>query len=66
MGAEDFAYFQRAIPGFFFWLGVRNEAKGITAALHTPEYDADEASLPVGVTVMTSIVLDFLERNSRP
>ena len=66
MGAEDFAYFQRAIPGFFFWLGVRNEAKGITAALHTPEYDADEASLPIGVTVMTSIVLDFLERNSRP
>ncbi len=65
MGAEDFSYFQREIPGFFYWLGVRNQAKGITGALHTPEFDADEASLPVGVTVMTSVVLDFLERNAR-
>jgi amidohydrolase len=62
MGAEDFAYFQRQIPGMMFWLGVGNAAKGITGALHTPEYDADEASLEVGVKVMTNLVLDYLER----
>jgi amidohydrolase len=63
MGAEDFAYFQKEIPGFMYWLGVGNAAKGMTAMLHTPDYDADEASLPAGVKVMTNVVLDFLERN---
>jgi metal-dependent amidase/aminoacylase/carboxypeptidase family protein len=50
------------IPGFFYWLGVANTQRGITAALHTADYDVDEASLAVGVKVMTSIVLDALER----
>ncbi len=63
MGGEDFTFFQRVIPGFMFWLGVGNAAKGITAMLHTPEFDADESSLVAGVKVMTSIVLDYLERH---
>lgn len=62
MGAEDFAYFQRQIPGMMFWLGVGNPAKGGSGALHTPEYEADEASLPVGVKVLTNLVLDWLDR----
>jgi len=62
MGAEDFAYYLKVIPGFMYWLGVGNPKKGITAALHTPEYDADEASLVAGVKVMTNVVLDYLER----
>ncbi|MBI4877249.1 MAG: amidohydrolase [Acidobacteria bacterium] len=62
MGAEDFAYFQRAIPGAMFWLGVGNAAKGITSALHTPAYDADESSLAVGVQAMTAAVLHYLDR----
>jgi hypothetical protein len=33
--------------------------------LHTPDYDADEASLPLGVKVMTNVVLHFLERAAR-
>jgi amidohydrolase len=65
MGAEDFAYFQKAIPGFMYWLGVGNQAKGITAMLHTPDYDADESSLATGVKAMTNIVLDYLDRNQR-
>ncbi|MCX6633579.1 MAG: M20/M25/M40 family metallo-hydrolase, partial [Acidobacteria bacterium] len=62
MGAEDFAYFERAVPGAMFWLGVGNRAKGITGALHTPEYDVDEASLAVGVKAMTAAVLNYLDR----
>ena len=60
MGAEDFAYFGKQAPAFMFWLGVGNPAKGITGALHTPEYDADESSLGVGVKVMTNVLLDYL------
>jgi amidohydrolase len=65
MGAEDYAYFLREVPGFMFWLGVGNRAKGITGALHTPEYDADEASLVTGVKVMTNIVVDYLDRKAK-
>jgi amidohydrolase len=66
MGAEDFAYFQKEIPGVMYWLGVGNKAKGITAMLHTADYDVDETSLVTGVKVMTNIVFDYLERNRQP
>jgi amidohydrolase len=64
MGAEDFSYFQKVIPGFYYFLGVGNRAKGITAMIHTPEFDVDEESLVIGVKVMTSMLLDYLERNA--
>lgn len=64
MGAEDFALYQKQIPGVMFWLGVGNPARGITAMLHTSEFDADEDSLTVGVRVMTHLVLDYLERTA--
>jgi amidohydrolase len=65
MGAEDFSFFQKAIPGVYYWLGVRNEQRGITGALHTAEYDADEESLVVGVKAMTNLVLDYLAASGR-
>ncbi|HEX6622282.1 MAG TPA: amidohydrolase [Pyrinomonadaceae bacterium] len=62
MPAEDFSYFQKVSPGFYYFLGVGNRAKGITAGWHTPEFDVDEASLVVGVNVMSNVLLDYLER----
>jgi len=65
MGAEDFSYMQKVVPGFYFNLGVRNKAKGIGHyPVHTPEFDVDEACLPVGVTAMASMVWDYLERHA--
>ncbi|PYI87143.1 MAG: amidohydrolase [Verrucomicrobia bacterium] len=66
MGAEDFAFYQQVIPGFYYNLGVGNKAKGISAMLHTAEFDVDEESLVIGVKVMTSVLLDYLDRNSGP
>lgn len=63
MPAEDFSLYQKIIPGFYYFLGVGNRAKGITAGWHTPEFDVDEESLVVGVKVMSNVVLDYLERN---
>jgi amidohydrolase len=62
MGGEDFSLFQREIPGVMFWLGVRNEARGITSGLHTADFDIDEAALPVGVKTAVTILLDYLKR----
>jgi amidohydrolase len=63
MPAEDFAHFQKIIPGFYYFLGVGNTARGITAGWHTPDFDVDEESLVVGVKVMSNVLLDYLEKN---
>ncbi len=62
MGAEDFSYFQKQIPGAMFWLGIRNEERGITSGLHTADFDIDEAALPVGVKAAANLVLDYLTK----
>jgi len=65
MPAEDFSYYQKVIPGFFYFLGVGNKAKGLTPAWHTADFDVDEESLVVGVKVMSNVLLDYLDRHSR-
>lgn len=49
MGAEDFGYYTQVIPGCFFRLGVRNEAKGIIHNVHTPLFDIDERAIEIGI-----------------
>jgi amidohydrolase len=64
MPAEDFSYYQKVVPGFFYFLGVGNKSKGITAAWHTSDFDVDEESLVVGVKVMANVLLDYLDRGA--
>jgi amidohydrolase len=63
MGGEDFAHYARKVPGFFFFLGVRNEEIGAVHALHTPKMTIDEAALPLGVKAMATLALDYLSRS---
>jgi amidohydrolase len=60
--AEDFSYFQQQVPGLFFFLGVtpRDQDHTKAAINHSPLFFADESALPVGVRVMTNLVLDYL------
>ncbi|MBN2173503.1 MAG: amidohydrolase [Bacteroidales bacterium] len=53
--AEDFAYFSQHVPGCFYRLGTRNEAKGIVANLHTATFDVDESSIKTGMGLMAWI-----------
>jgi amidohydrolase len=64
MPAEDFSQYQKIVPGFYYFLGVGNRARGITAGWHTPEFDVDEESLVVGVKAMSNVVLDYLDRHA--
>jgi amidohydrolase len=66
MGAEDFAEFSERVPGLYVKMGVRNEAKGITAMIHTEDFDIDEAVLPLGVRAMTTLIVDYLARACAP
>ena len=62
--AEDFSFFQQAIPGVFYHLGA--SADGVDPALsppnHSPEFDVNEKALPVGVRAHVLTALRFLER----
>jgi amidohydrolase len=58
-GAEDFAYFANAVPGFFYRLGTVRP--GTTSGdHHTPTFQADDASIPIGIRVMSTLLLDYL------
>jgi amidohydrolase len=58
-GAEDFGFFANEVPGFFYRLGT--VAPGTTSGdHHTPTFMADDAAIPIGMRVMTGLVLDYL------
>ena len=60
MGAEDFSYYAREVPGFFFFVGATPKGKdAITApSNHSPEFFLDEEALKVGTRAMLQVVLD--------
>jgi amidohydrolase len=66
MGAEDFALYAEAMPALYVKMGVRNEARGITAMIHTEDFDIDEAVIPLGVRAMSTLAWEFLARSAAP
>jgi len=55
LGAEDFAYFLREVPGCFFMVGIRNDAKHAGAAHHNPRFDIDEDAMAIGMETMLRV-----------
>lgn len=49
MGAEDMGVFLEKRRGCYFWLGARNERRGIAGRHHDPAFIVDEDALMVGV-----------------
>src|SRR6185369_6166989 len=45
--ADDFSLMSEKVPSFYFQLGIRNEARGITAGTHTEDFDVDEDAIPL-------------------
>jgi amidohydrolase len=66
MGAEDFALFAERVPGLYVKMGVRNQARGLVAPIHTEDFDIDEDVLPLGVRAMATLIWDYLGRPARP
>jgi amidohydrolase len=65
MGSEDFAEYAQKVPGFFIFLGVRNEAIGAVHHLHTPNAMIDEAALPLGTRLLAMLAIDFLKSEAQ-
>ena len=51
-GGEDFSAVLAAVPGNFFFLGARDNARGLNYPHHNPRFDIDESSLPTGVAIL--------------
>lgn len=62
MGADDFGFFSKTVPGCYYFVGVGNEEKGCTYPIHNPRFAADLDALPSAAAVYAQIVMDFLER----
>jgi amidohydrolase len=60
MGAEDMSEFLKRVPGCFFFLGSRNDAKGFNAPHHNPHFDIDEDVLPLGVAILAQSAARYL------
>ena len=61
-GAEDFSFFAKEIPGFYFFLGGMTPGNKNPFPHHTPDFQIDESGLLLGVKVMTNIVFDYLNQ----
>lgn len=62
MGVESFAYFSMERPSAFYFLGVRNEEKGIVHPAHGSLFDIDEDALPIGVAIQCKAAFDYLSK----
>jgi amidohydrolase len=62
MGAEDFSYFLLERPGAFFFVGSKNEEKGLVWGHHHPRCDIDEESMANGVGTMLTSILAYLNQ----
>jgi amidohydrolase len=66
MGSEDFSFFQRVVPGLFFFVGVTPEGTDIAKAApnHSPRFYIDERCLVLGVRALAHLAADFLQHRA--
>jgi amidohydrolase len=64
-GAEDFSFFQKVVPGFFFFVGCtpRDRDYRTAAPNHSPRFYVDEECLKLGVKALSGLALDWLAAN---
>ncbi len=61
-GAEDFAFYQQQVPGFFFFVGARppDMDPEKVPAHHTPDFMIDERGMLTGLKAMLQLTLDYM------
>lgn len=60
MAGEDFAFYQKLVPGIMFGLGMRNEECGSVHAPHSPYFFLDEDVLPIGAALHTALAEAYM------
>ncbi|MEL7648572.1 MAG: amidohydrolase [Sedimentibacter sp.] len=60
MGSEDFSYLMEKAPGFYGFIGGRNQAKDIIYSNHNDKFTVDEEVLHRGSALYAQFAADFL------
>lgn len=56
MIAEDFSFYQKVVPGVFFFLGTKNIERHYTYSLHHPQFNFSHSVLEVGLKAYQKIL----------
>ncbi len=61
-GAEDFAFYQKQVPGLFFFVGAMppDQDPNTVPSHHTPDFMVDEKAFVTGVKAMLNLTVDYL------
>ncbi len=61
-GAEDFAFYQKKIPGFFFFVGAMppDQDPNTVPSHHTPDFMVDEKAFITGIKAMLDLTVDYM------
>lgn len=62
MGAEDFSYMTQKAPGAMFMLGAKKDE--VHRPHHSPIFDIDESSMPIGAAVLAETALRLMKARS--
>ena len=65
MGGEDFSAYQLEAPGAFFFIGARNEERGIVHPHHHERFDLDERALDYGTRIFVAAAEEYLGSAAR-
>ncbi|KAH1048125.1 hypothetical protein J1N35_038909 [Gossypium stocksii] len=60
MGSEDFAFYQEAFPGYFFFIGMQDENSPKLSSVHNPNFTINEDVLPYGAALHASLATTYL------
>jgi amidohydrolase len=65
-GAEDFSFYQKEVPGFFYFMGCTALDRDASTAApnHSPRFYVDEDCLKLGVKTLGALALDWLQANA--
>ena len=61
-GAEDFAFYQKKVPGLFFFVGAMppDQDPNTVPSHHTPDFMVDERAFVTGVKAMLDLTADYM------
>ncbi|MFL0252304.1 M20 family metallopeptidase [Clostridium neuense] len=65
LGVESFAYFSMERPSVFYYLGIKNEKKGIINPAHGNLFDIDENCLHIGAALQCKAAFEALKKLSQ-
>ncbi len=59
MISEDFAFYQEAVPGLFYFVGTYNDDSGYIYPLHNSKFNFNETVLMNGVKSYVNVLMDY-------